>query len=167
MGQRPYTAKQMGDAVEMLVAAELTLRGIPALKAPDNWPHYDIVAQPKDCPPQRITVKARTFGLKGAFVGWGNDDDFDWLAVVLLPGRDLKARRFFFVPSAVALERSHEAKHRNGRGFRIANLVKHLADYEDNFSLSNIPQAAATQRVAAKAGRGRRRTALGSSAVRK
>jgi hypothetical protein len=30
----------MGDACEMLVAAELTLAGIPALKVPDNWPHY-------------------------------------------------------------------------------------------------------------------------------
>jgi hypothetical protein len=28
---RPYTSKQMGDACEMLVAAELTLAGIPAL----------------------------------------------------------------------------------------------------------------------------------------
>jgi hypothetical protein len=33
-----YTSKQMGDACEMLVAAELTLAGIPALKVPDNWP---------------------------------------------------------------------------------------------------------------------------------
>lgn len=39
-----YTKKQMGDACEMLVVAELTLGGIPALKVPDNWPGYDIVA---------------------------------------------------------------------------------------------------------------------------
>jgi len=37
---RKFTSKQMGDACEMLVAAELTLAGIPALKVPDNWPHY-------------------------------------------------------------------------------------------------------------------------------
>ncbi len=39
-----YTKKQMGDACEMLVAAELTLAGIPALKVPDNWPGYDVIA---------------------------------------------------------------------------------------------------------------------------
>jgi hypothetical protein len=42
---RPYTSKQMGDACEMLVAAELTLAGIPALTVPDNWPGYDVIAQ--------------------------------------------------------------------------------------------------------------------------
>jgi hypothetical protein len=146
------TTKQMGDAVEMLVAAELTLRGIPALKAPDNWPHYDIVAQPKDRLPQRITVKARTFGRKGAFVGWRNDEEFDWLSIVLLPGGDLEERRFFFIPSVVAWKRAHRADHRNGRGIRIANLLKHLTLYEDNFALSARPR-----RVAAKARlRGRR-----------
>jgi hypothetical protein len=44
MSDRLYTPNQMGDAGEMLVAAELTLHGIPALKFPDNWPHYDIIA---------------------------------------------------------------------------------------------------------------------------
>jgi hypothetical protein len=33
---RKYTSKQMGDACEMLVAAELTVDGIPALKVPDS-----------------------------------------------------------------------------------------------------------------------------------
>ena len=41
-----YTSKQMGDACEMLIAAELTLAGVPALKAPDYWPGYDVIAQP-------------------------------------------------------------------------------------------------------------------------
>lgn len=42
---RAFTTKQMGDACEMLVAAELTLAGIPALKVPDNWPHYELIAE--------------------------------------------------------------------------------------------------------------------------
>ena len=46
MSDRQYTTKQMGDAGEMLVAAELTLAGIPALMVPDNWPSYDVIAQP-------------------------------------------------------------------------------------------------------------------------
>ena len=51
---RKFTSKQMGDACEMLVAAELTLAGIPALKVPDNWPHYDVIVQPLGRPAQRI-----------------------------------------------------------------------------------------------------------------
>ncbi|MET3595172.1 hypothetical protein ABID26_004584 [Mesorhizobium shonense] len=58
---RRYTTKQMGDACEMIVAAELTLAGIPALKVPDNWPGYDVIAQPFDRPAQRVSVKSRTF----------------------------------------------------------------------------------------------------------
>ena len=57
---RPYTTKQMGDACEMLIAAELTLAGVPAMKAPDFWPGYDIAAQPIGGALQRISVKART-----------------------------------------------------------------------------------------------------------
>jgi hypothetical protein len=36
MTVRKYTSKQMGDACETLVAAELTVGGIAALKVPDS-----------------------------------------------------------------------------------------------------------------------------------
>ena len=73
----------------MLVAAEMTLAGMPALKVPDNWPCYDVIAQPKDGrPPQRISVKSRTFKSGGdTYVDYSSIDDFDWLAIVLLPAR--------------------------------------------------------------------------------
>jgi hypothetical protein len=45
---RGYNTKQMGDACEMLVAAELTLAGVPAMRVSENWPGYDVVAQPAD-----------------------------------------------------------------------------------------------------------------------
>lgn len=81
---RRFTSKQMGDACEMLIAAELTLAGIPALKVPDNWPHYDVIAQPADRPAQRISVKSRTWKRGAAFVEYNYYDQFDWLAIVLL-----------------------------------------------------------------------------------
>lgn len=40
---RRYTHKQMGDACEMLVAAELTLAGIPSMKGMDYWPGDDVI----------------------------------------------------------------------------------------------------------------------------
>src|SRR6267154_1358058 len=74
----------MGDAGEMLVAAELTLQGIPSFIVPSNWPSYDIVAQPPGGELQRISVKTRTFAKSGNFVGYNDDDQFDWLAIVIL-----------------------------------------------------------------------------------
>src|SRR6266540_4264624 len=55
------TKKQMGDAGEMLVAAELTLHGIPSFIVPSNWPRYDVVAQHPALGLQRISIKTRTF----------------------------------------------------------------------------------------------------------
>ena len=31
----------------MLIAAEMTLAGVPAMKMPDNWPCYDVIASLK------------------------------------------------------------------------------------------------------------------------
>jgi hypothetical protein len=45
----------------MLVAAELTLAGIPAMKMPDNWPDYDVIAQPPGKKSLRISVKSCGF----------------------------------------------------------------------------------------------------------
>ena len=62
MPDRPCTTRQMGDACEMIVAAEMSLAGAPATKMPDGWPDYDVIAQPTSGgPPQRISVKSRTF----------------------------------------------------------------------------------------------------------
>lgn len=99
---RPYTSKQMGDACEMLVAAEMTLAGVPALKVPDNWPGYDVIAQPVGIDPQHISVKARTFKKGAAYVGYYTYDVFDWLAIVLLPSALLSERAIYIVPRDVA-----------------------------------------------------------------
>src|SRR5215469_4552731 len=96
---RNYTNKQMGDACEMLVAAELTLAGIPALKVPDLWPGYDVIAQPRDTrPPQRVSVKSRTFKPGAAYVAYLETDNFDWLAIVLLPHGPQNRRQVFIIP---------------------------------------------------------------------
>jgi hypothetical protein len=74
----------MGDAGEMLVAAEMTLAGVPAMTVPVNWPSYDVIAQPRDGRTlQRISVKARTFRQSGTnYVIYDSKDGFDWLAAV-------------------------------------------------------------------------------------
>jgi hypothetical protein len=154
MNERSFTTKQMGDAAEMLVAAELTLAGIPAFIVPTNWPSYDVVAQHPDRGLQRVSVKARTFARSGNFVAFDNDDRFEWLAIVILPGGDSQRRRTFIVPRDVAWERSYVAEPRKGRGFFVHKLVAWpprpvpksapaggcgLADYEDNYRLSLTP----------------------------
>src|SRR4051812_7033334 len=105
-----YTKKQMGDAGEMLVAAELTLHGVPSFIVPSNWPGYDVVAQPRGQAAQRVSVKTRTFARNGHFVALSNDDQFDWLAVVILPEVVTDhQRRIFIVPHEIVLQRSYVA----------------------------------------------------------
>ena len=131
----------MGDACEMLVAAELTLAGVPALTAPDNWPGYDVLAQPPgDVPPLRISVKARTYEPPPASARpmFNATDIFDWLAVVLLECPE-KPRRIFLMPRHIADERASkngpETKTANRRYWRIAKTAELFPEFEDNFTL--------------------------------
>jgi addiction module HigA family antidote len=127
--------RDQGEAAESLVLDELVRAGIPARRTPVNHPGHDIVAHPPGELPQRIQVKSREFGASTNFVGWRYDDDFDWLAVVLLnpPGYD---RRVFIAPRTVVDERSHDAKFRKGRSFTVKNVSRKLAEFENNYGLS-------------------------------
>lgn len=131
----------MGDACEMLVAAELTLAGIPALKVPDNWPGYDVVAQPRDgSEPLRISVKSRTFKKGSAFVEYWANDVFDWLAVVILPADIEPKRRIFMIPRSIADENARRdgpnTKTAEQRYWRIDEIARRFAQFENNFSLN-------------------------------
>ena len=135
-----YTKKQMGDACEMLVAAELTLTGIPALKVPDLWPGYDVIAQPKDGrPPQRVSVKSRTFKQGAAYVQYRATDQFDWLAIVILPGGAHRDRSIYMVPRTVADDKASRNKPTSKtaalRYFQIAKVERLFAQYAGNFGL--------------------------------
>lgn len=139
-----YTPKQMGDACEMLVAAELTLAGIPALKVPDNWPGYDVVAQPPGrATPLRISVKSRTFKTGSAYVEYLESDTFDWLAIVLLPGANERQRRIFIVPRALADDKARKnnptTKYAQSRYWRVDEVSKIFAAFEGNFQLKDAP----------------------------
>lgn len=100
--RRLYTSKQMGDACEMVVAAELTLAGVPALKVPDNWPGYDVIAQPVGHSPQRVSVKSRTFKQGPSYVTYDDFDQFDWLAIVILLPDVTNDRAIYLIPRDVA-----------------------------------------------------------------
>lgn len=136
---RSFTAKQMGDACEMLVAAELTLAGIPALKVPDNWPHYDVIAQPASGPAQRISVKARTWKRGAAYVTYNDHDQFDWLAIVLLPAEGSPQRLIYLIPRAEADSRARRdspaAQTAQQRYYRIDEVDRLFAAFRGNFAL--------------------------------
>jgi len=140
--ERPFTSKQMGDACEMFVAAEMTLAGVPAMKMPDNWPCYDVIAQPTNGgPPQRVSVKSRTFKRgSGTFVTYKTADQFDWLAIVLLPGADQKTRRVFIVPRSIADSRSKQdgpTAKTSERYWRQDRITDSLPEFENNYCLSS------------------------------
>ena len=137
---RRFTSKQMGDACEMLVAAELTLAGIPALKVPDNWPHYDVIAQPYGAAAQRISVKSRTFRRGPAYVEYKADDQFDWLAIVILADDGGAERSIYLVPRALADERARcdrpTARTAHLRYFRIDEVDRLFGLFRRNFGLA-------------------------------
>jgi hypothetical protein len=140
-----FTKKQMGDAGEMLIAAELTLHGIPAFILPSQWRGYDVVAQCPERGLQRVSVKTRSFARNGNFVSYSDEDEFDWLAIVILPATARYRRRTFIVPREVANRRSYESPDWNGYGFYVHKIVRWptfspephshidcgLADYEE------------------------------------
>jgi len=147
---RDYTSKQMGDACEMLVAAEVTLAGVPALKMPDNWPHYDVIAQPEVGVPQRIYVRSRTFKRGGdTFVDFDSTAQFDWWAIVLLPGADQLSRRIFIVPKDIAEARSRRnnptTKWGHYRYVRQDKVAEVFPEFENNFCLSHTGLVPATK----------------------
>lgn len=140
---RKFTSKQMGDACEMLVAAELTLAGVPALKVPDNWPHYDVIAQPAGLPPQRVSVKSRTWKRGAAYLEYNCHDEFDWLCAVILEG---ERRRLFVIPRDVAdhhARRDRSPKTAHLRYFRVDQVSEIFAQWENNFGLSHEPDLSA------------------------
>lgn len=135
-----YTTEQMGDACDMLVAAELTLAGIPALKVPDHWPGYDVIAQPPGkSGSQRISVKSGTLEQEPAYIGYCATDPFDWLALVILPGDSETQRRIFVIPRDIADEKAGRnkdtTKSANERHWSIVEVAKVFADFESNFAL--------------------------------
>lgn len=140
---RPFTSKQMGDACEMLVAAELTLAGLPALKVPDNWPGYDVLVQPADnSEPLRISVKSRTFKRGSIYVDYWDPSLFDWLAVVILPAGDEVKRRIFLIPRDLAERKARrdrpKSKSAEQRYWRIDEFARIFGDYENNFTLQKF-----------------------------
>jgi hypothetical protein len=129
----------MGDACEMLVAAEMTLAGIPAMKAPDFWPDYDVIAQPFNESPIRISVKSRTFKRGPAYLGYSEQQEFDWIAIVILHCDPDDRRRIFLIPRKVADENARQnrpsAQNADERYWRVDEVAKKFEKYENNFSL--------------------------------
>jgi hypothetical protein len=137
---RLYTPKQMGDACEMLVAAELTLAGRPAVWLPDLWPHYDVIAELPGYEPQKVSVKSRTPGKHHSRLGF-DPATCDWLAVVLFENNN--DRRIFVLPKDIAEAHSSKPpKAKKGRACALAfaKLRKApLLRYEGNFKLCRDP----------------------------
>lgn len=137
-----FTKKQMGDAAEMIIAAELTLAGVPALKVPDNWPSYDVIAQPLGRAPQRVSVKARTFKKGAAYVQYLATDVFDWLAIVILAEDGTNARTVYVIPRSAADDQAQrnapDTKTANIRYIPIDQIERRFGKFRDNFKLDPL-----------------------------
>jgi TetR/AcrR family transcriptional repressor of bet genes len=117
--------RQSRDGSAMLVAAELSLAGVRALRMPETWPGYDVLAQSDDGAPQRVAVVPVLFGHGDAFVDMPAADDFDWLGLVLLPGEGQNGRRLFLIPRAAIVRPS----------YRVGEIAELFGSFEDNVAL--------------------------------
>jgi hypothetical protein len=136
------TTKQIGDACEMLVAAYLTLAGMPAALMPDGWPHYDLIAQPPNGEPQRISVKARCRSARASSTHTFHFElgNCDWIAFVFLPQVDVSmagSEMIWIVPTDVARDLSLP----DGTGHRLplAHLLAKFGVWKGNFTLTKNP----------------------------
>jgi TetR/AcrR family transcriptional regulator, transcriptional repressor of bet genes len=130
-----HSTRLIGDACALLVAAELTLAGVPALKAPEYWPGYNVIAQPRGRPPQRVLVKSGTFTRGAANVAYSTLDVFDWMAFVIFVG---ETRRCFVVPRSViedTVQKFGSEPAINLREYRIDDVAEQFAVFENNFCL--------------------------------
>jgi hypothetical protein len=126
MNDKGFTTKQMGDAAEMLVAAHLTLHGIPSFTGPANWPGYDVIAAPKGKPLQKVSVKCR-----GSSSINFRPEDFDWLAIVLI---NKDPYQFFVIPkkkAAKLAKRKKDCLHT----IYVKSVPETFKTYKNNFQL--------------------------------
>ena len=145
MKPKLYTTKQMGDACEMLVVAELMLAGVPAVKMPDNWPGFDVAAFPNGHKnPQRISVKSRTFKRgRDSYVEYDiNDNSFDWLTIVILPDASEGEQecQIFVFPKSISDTRFYRygptTKNHDIMSGQIDLIANMLPEFRNNFCLS-------------------------------
>jgi hypothetical protein len=101
----------------MLVAAELTLAGVPSLRLPDLWPSYYVIAQPLGRKPQRISEVTN-------FQVW---------------------RRLFLIPRTLADAKARRdkplSKTENGRYWRIDEVSKIFAGNTARLARGRVPHA--------------------------
>ena len=113
------------------------------MKMPDDWPHYDVIAQPQEGSPQRISVKPRAYQVeRSRSIGFRHADQFEWLAtVILMPPTDDKEyqRYIYLIPRNVFEKRARRA----GSSAKsddwycpIDQVLDLFPEYRDNFGLS-------------------------------
>ncbi len=126
MDAKGYKSHQMGDAAEMLVAANLTLHGIPSFTVPRYSPGYDVVAQLPDKPLQKISVKCR--GKSAISVA---SEEFDWIAIVLIKeGPCPRPYEFFIIPKDIAKREANPSQK-----ITVNSVRTIFANFQDNFGL--------------------------------
>ncbi|WP_156485872.1 PDDEXK-like family protein [Crenobacter luteus] len=87
MSNSNLNTKQIGDAGEYFALALFGFHGLPAIKAPDNWPDYDLLVRLPDGSLMKVSVKtSRESGTQPELV-WGDTDEADFLVYVVIPAQ--------------------------------------------------------------------------------
>lgn len=93
------TSKQLGDAGEHMIAAELSFAGFPTVMMPDNWPDYDLIFM-KDNVNLTVQVKTCRTLPPGSWVcEFSEEMRFDYLSIV-----EASTRRNWLIPRSALVE---------------------------------------------------------------
>ncbi len=136
MNAPDLTTKQFGDACEHYVIAMLGFAHVPAQKMPDSWPGYDVIAQPRQSSPVRVSVKGRNADSAGfrAF-RLDSSEQWDWVAVVLRYPETGRIRCWMLPRDLAFSESTPEPNQKGTRRLRLATLEERCAEWEGRFGI--------------------------------
>lgn len=125
--------KQFGDACEHYVLAMLGFANVPAVKMPDNWPGYDVVAQLHPGQLQQIAVQGRRLPNSGMAFRLKSGAVWDWFAAVPHCAKN-SSTRCWILPRRTALLLSTKMPVASEHRLNISVLQEH-PEWESNFKL--------------------------------
>lgn len=128
------TTKQFGDACEHYVVAMLGFANVPAIKTPECWPGYDVIAQPAGLAPQRINVKGRRWTSTARAFRIEARAEWDWLAAVVSNATD-NSLRCWLLPRSMALNMSTAMPIAGERRLNLTTLYNECAPWEGKFTI--------------------------------
>ncbi|WP_129212541.1 hypothetical protein [Crenobacter cavernae] len=135
MSNLNLNTKQIGDAGEHFALAMFGFNGLPAIKAPDNWPDYDLLVRLPEGRLGKISVKtSRASGTQPELV-WDYSDEVDFLVYVVVPaeGGDAPEAWIFPIQDIAAAASSSDKERKRWISLKRLRKLPELARWKNHW----------------------------------